>query len=58
MYRRLNRLGLILYLYMHHAKNHTNNIFPLRKDAATYQANGTQVHGTNWGASASIGSPT
>ena len=31
MYRRLNRLRLILYLHMHHAKNHTNNIFPLRK---------------------------
>jgi hypothetical protein len=31
MYRRLNRLRLILYLHMHHAKNYTNNIFPLRK---------------------------
>jgi hypothetical protein len=31
MYRRLNRLRLILYLHMHHAKNYTNKVFPLRK---------------------------
>jgi hypothetical protein len=31
MYRRLNRLRLILYLFMHHAKNYTNNISPLEK---------------------------
>jgi hypothetical protein len=31
MYRRLNRLRLIMYLHIHHAKNYTNNIFPLRK---------------------------
>jgi hypothetical protein len=27
----LNQLRLILYLHMHHAKNYTNKIFPLRK---------------------------
>jgi hypothetical protein len=31
MYRRLNQLRLILYLHMHHAKNYTNKVFPLRK---------------------------
>jgi hypothetical protein len=31
MYRRLIQLRLILYLHMHHAKNYTNKVFPLRK---------------------------
>jgi hypothetical protein len=31
MYRRLNRLRLILYLYMHHAKHYINKISPLEK---------------------------
>jgi hypothetical protein len=31
MYRRLNRLRLILYLHMHHAKHYINKISPLEK---------------------------